>query len=144
MVPAPTFRDGVGELDLGITHRYAERLAMTWAPVVLVSRPMGQGEDMSSSERAGVLDVWRRHLSGGRLVAACWSDADIAHAQDSDVRALVMLQAATTTELVKQIEAAPMGAWVYSNPRYSHAMLTPELIVSSRVSGVKLSKVTTR
>lgn len=142
VLPAPTFRSHSGHLDHATTDRYAARLADTWIAHVIVSGPMGRGEHCTPAERASLLDAWLRHATPERLIATCWTPDDVQIAQSRRVRPLVMLRGRTEDELVDQLDAAPTHSWVYANPRYSGALLTPEQVSAAAVSGVKLSKVT--
>lgn len=141
VIPAPTFRKQ-GALDLDTTARYTNLLVTSAARYVLVNGPMGRGEDMNDWERAAPLAEWISRVPAQRIIAACWTGADLDEAQKQQVQQLVMLQAANESELARQIGAAPQGTWMYANPRYSGALVTPELARQHQVAGVKLSKVT--
>lgn len=142
VVPAPTFRLPDAAIDRDTTNRYARRIADTWARHIIVSGPMGWGECSTPGERAAILDLWLQHVEPARLIAACWDTEDVRIAQRQQVQPLVMLQAADEEDLSAQLGDAPSNSWMYANPRYSHALLTPELVAATPVDGVKLSKVT--
>lgn len=142
VVPAPTFRKPGQALDRETTVRYAGYLGpMPWAKHIIVNGPMGRGEVSTPGERALVLDIWLECVPSERLIAACWEPEDVRAAQARRVRPLVMLSADTDMQLAQQLHEAPVNAWVYANPRYSRVLLSGELAATSKVAGVKLSKV---
>lgn len=147
LIPVPALRNEDGLLDEDMTVRYASRMTTTWADRFIVSGPMGVGEQSTHEERTKQLDLWAKHVDKRRLVAACWSNADIEVALDRGVQPMIMIHANTQVELLRALESAPSRAIAYTNPRYSKATLNAEIIQKARAQGtlpaeVKLSKVT--
>src|SRR5699024_6612827 len=141
VVPAPTFQTSQESVDRETTVRYAAALAESWVPYVLVNGPMGRGEHLGDTQRATNLDLWVRTTSPRRIIAACWTDTDLADAHDRGGPPLVMLQATNERILDWELRQLPTETWIYANPRYS-ATLAPEDIAAYNVAGVKLSKIT--
>jgi dihydrodipicolinate synthase/N-acetylneuraminate lyase len=141
VLPAPTFWAVDGAINEDSTIGYARLIIDSWIPRVLLSGPMGYGEYATTADRTSTLDLWLRISSSDRLLAACWTNEDIAAAQVRDVQPLVMIQARTSEQLRGQLQGIPKGAWVYANPRYSAEGITPALVAEYDIGGVKLSKV---
>lgn len=139
IIPAATLRRTDGSLDLDGTARYAQRFASTWAPRAIIAGPMGRGSECTPDERSALLDRWCEHAATERLVLACWEREDLDRAEQCAVQPLVMLRAYSRDQLIDQINAAPPGAWLYANPRFSPISIFPERLPST-VAGVKMSK----
>src|SRR5699024_10805393 len=141
VVPVPTFRTEHEILDLDTTARYADLLSHQRFGYVLLNGPMGRGETSSEKDRSANIAVWQRYVPSHRIIAACWTATDITAAQEAGAQPLVMLQASTSTELERQLAVRAPGVWMYANPRYSSALITPDMAFRYRIAGVKLSKV---
>lgn len=146
-IPVPTFRHHDGTLDELAIKQYARHLATTEIDHVIVAGPMGLGETCTPEERTRLLDLWVTHFDRELVVSACWQANDVQEALQRGVRPLVMLQADTDADLLSSLGKVPAGGIAYANPRYSKAVLTPELLTAARGQGVlpsavKLSKVT--
>lgn len=145
-VPAPSFRREDGHLDMLTTQRYAEILASTWVRHVVVAGPMGLGERCTAAERAQLVRLWADVLGPHTVIAACWAQNETEAAHEMGVRALVMLCADDVPDLLRQLVKLPAGAIAYTNPRYSKAVLTGDIVATAlergRLDAVKLSKAT--
>lgn len=146
-VPVPTFRRATGEVDLTVTERYAEALRATWARTIVVAGPAGLGEDCTDAERADQRALWQQHSDRFDIVAACWTPQDFAASAEHGLRQLAMLRAGTGAELIDALIDLPTNTIAYANPRYSPALLAPDVLLAARqrgaaVSAVKFSKVT--
>jgi len=149
VVPARCPRDPAGNLDETAIAGYASRLSATWVDHILVSGSAADGESLDADQRARVLDVWLDAAPPGRLIAACWSLQDVTAALTRTVRPMIVLQDLPDQRAALQLLATlPVGAYVYSHPRYTTATLDPALAHAAASAGVlpagaKVSKVTT-
>jgi dihydrodipicolinate synthase/N-acetylneuraminate lyase len=145
-LPAPTFRHADGELDQVANARYAEHVAGTWITNIVVAGPMGAGENCTADQRAAVVDLWARHHPPEHLIVACWERHELDRTLRRGMRALVMLHCDTDRDLFRDLVDLPAEAIAYTNPRYSRAVLTADVIRQARnhggmPSGAKFSKV---
>ena len=77
VVPALTIRTSGGDLDEPGTARYARRAASTWVDGFIFSGTTARGYLMTEQERSSVLRVWLDHVAPERVIACCWSRADV-------------------------------------------------------------------
>lgn len=145
-VPAATFRRSDGALDLLTVERYASLLSSTWVRHVIVAGPMSLGERCNSAERRQLVEIWAKTIGQERVIAACWTRAEIDAALDRGTRVLAMLRAVDGADLIRQLRGLPPGVIAYTNRRYSSAVLTAETVALARadstLDAVKLSKAT--
>lgn len=147
VVPALTLRDAHGAVDSRATAEYASRAAATWADRFLLSGSTTRGWEGTTGDRAAVVDLWLDLAPTSRLVACCWSDADIAVATDREVTPMVVLRdLPDAAAVVLRLADLPREAYVYSHPALSSAVLGPDTCAYSRASGhlpagAKMAKV---
>jgi dihydrodipicolinate synthase/N-acetylneuraminate lyase len=149
VVPARCPRDPAGNLDEKAIAGYASQLSATWVDYILVSGSAGGGQNLDADQRGRVLDLWLDVAPPGRLIAACWSRQDVAAALTRTVQPMIVLQDLPDRRVALQLLASlPVGAYVYSHPRYTTITLDPVLAHSAASAGVlpagaKVSKVPT-
>ncbi len=147
IVPALALRTAGGRLDETATKRYAQRAALTWVDRFLLSGTTTQGSTLSEAERVAVLDLWRELVPSARLVAGCWSDADVANALQRGVAPLVVMRALPDRAAAERfLRLLPDRAHVYSHPAHSPMVLDAQLCAMARrvghlPAGAKVAKV---
>jgi len=147
VVPALTLRDGSGRLDEVATAAYAARAADTWIDRFILSGTTTQGQSMTLDERAAVLDLWLDVAPSARLLAGCWTDADIDQAQQRGVAPIVVMRDLADRAAARAfLRSLPAGAYVYSHPTHSPMTLDAELCAAAGEAGclpagAKLAKV---
>lgn len=149
VVPALALRTSEGCVDLRATADYARRGAATWVDRFILSGTTTRGRAMSVAERTAVLDLWLDSTASRRLLACCWSAADIEAAVERHVTPIVVMQGLDDRSVAASLlETLPPGSFVYSHPAHSRIVLDAGLCAQARVSGslpagAKLAKVTT-
>lgn len=147
VVPALTLRDERMRIDVQGIRRYAARAVATWVDRFILSGTTAGGSEMEPEERAAVVDLWLEHAAPTRLLACCWTDADVAHAEARGVAPLVVMQQIDSRAAAEAfLQSLPAGAFVYSHPAHSATVLDPELCAEAVRSGnlpvgAKLAKV---
>jgi dihydrodipicolinate synthase/N-acetylneuraminate lyase len=145
-IPALTFRQPGGSVDLSMTRRYAGRASATPVRYFLVSGTTGRGNQATVGERAQLLETWRLAAGPDRVLACCWEPDDLRAASDMGVRAMLVIQRQDSfDQLLTTLRAAPDGYWLYSHPRYSAPTIDPHAAAVRAADkpprGAKVSKV---
>jgi dihydrodipicolinate synthase/N-acetylneuraminate lyase len=149
VVPALTFRHPDGTLDTAETERYAQRAAATWVHVFILSGTTTSGHLSTVAERAATIDVWTKAVDPSRVVACCWTSADLTEAHRRDVPTMAVLRNLDTERhALDFLTSLPRQSYLFSHPEFSPATLTPSLCRAAAdagrlPSGAKTSKVTT-
>lgn len=89
VVPALTIRTPEGGLDEQGTAQYAMRAVSTWVDRFILSGSTARGYSMTERERLCVLRVWLDHADPARVLACCWSRADVDNAATQGVTPIV-------------------------------------------------------
>jgi hypothetical protein len=150
VVPALTIRTPEGSLDRQGTAQYARRAADTWTDRFILSGTTARGYSLTEQERLCVLRVWLDHTDPARLLACCWSRADVDNATTQRVTPLVVIPHLHNDDAALRFLASlPAGSFVYSHPGNSPTVFDAQLCSKARSSdclpvGAKLSKVSCR
>jgi dihydrodipicolinate synthase/N-acetylneuraminate lyase len=150
VVPALTIRTPGGSLDRLGTAQYARRAAKTWVDRFILSGTTARGYSMTEQERLCVLRVWLDHTDPARVLACCWSRADVDNAIAQRVTPLVVIPHLHNDDAALHFLASlPAGSFIYSHPGNSPTVFDAQLCSKARSSdclpvGAKLSKVSYR
>lgn len=150
VVPALTIRTPEGSLDRPGNAQYATRAASTWVDRFILSGTTARGYAMTERERLGVLLVWLDHTDPARVLACCWSRADIDNAAAQGVTPIVAIPHLHNDYAALRFFASlPAGSFIYSHPGNSPTVFDAQLCSKARSSGclpvgAKLSKVSHR
>lgn len=150
VVPVLTIRTPEGGLDRQGTARYARRAASTWVDRFILSGTTARGYSMTEQERLCVLRVWLDHTDPARVLACCWSRADVDNATAQRVTPLVVIPHLHDDDAALHFLASlPAGSFIYSHPGNSPTVFGAQLCSKARNSdclpvGAKLSKVSHR
>lgn len=136
-IPALSFRDDDGCLDMLATAAYAERAAATWISTFLLSGTTTQGESFSITERNEVLDLWLEVVPPERLFACCWGPSDLLAAVLRDITPVVVMRDLNSAQdVLAFFEMLPEGTYVYSNPLYTASTLDAGVLARAKAVGV--------
>jgi dihydrodipicolinate synthase/N-acetylneuraminate lyase len=133
--------------DFAGTRRYARAAAATWIDYFLLSGSTTQGHLLNATERARVLDLWLEAAEPTRLLACCWTPADIAHARDRGIAIIAPLQGPhDPRQTLAVLRTLPLNSFVYSHPVFGGAIFDAGLAAAARdenvlPAGGKLAKV---
>ena len=147
VIPALAFRTPGNELDLALTRTYAERAVGTWTDRFILSGSTALGDLLTPTERALILDVWSEVTERSRLVACCWCREDIEQAGQRKILPLVVMRHLhDRAQACSFFAGLPEGAFVYSNPKFTPAILDSALAAAAEQRGVlpagaKISKL---
>jgi hypothetical protein len=147
IIPALTFRTADGDLDETTTTRYAEKAAGTWLDYFILSGTTTEGDTFTADERAQVLDLWGKTTDAARLVACCWTRADIDAAIERGIRPMAVMRGLRDEdEAIAFFRSLPPGAFAYSHPRHTPTVLSAPVTTAVseagfRPSGAKISKL---
>ncbi len=150
VVPALTIRTPEGSLDEQGTAQYARRAARTWVDRFILSGTTARGYSMTEQERLGVLRVWLDHTDPARVLACCWSRADVDNAATQGVTPIVAIPHLHNDDAVLRFLASlPAGSFIYSHPGNSPTVFDAQLCSKARSNdclpvGAKLSKASHR
>jgi dihydrodipicolinate synthase/N-acetylneuraminate lyase len=150
VVPALTIRTPEGSLDRQGTAHYARRAASTWVDRFILSGTTARGYSMTEQERLCALRVWLDHTDPARVLACCWSRADVDNAIAQRVTPLVVIPHLHNDDAALHFLASlPAGSFIYSHPGNSPTVFDVQLCSKARSSdclpvGAKLSKVSCR
>jgi len=150
VVPALTIRTPEGSLDTQRTAQYSRRAASTWVDRFILSGTTTRGYSMTEQERVRVLRVWLDHTDPARVLACCWSRADVDNAVTQGVTPLVAIPHLHNDHAALRFFASlPIGSFIYSHPGNSPTVFNAQLCSKARGSdclpaGAKLSKVSHR
>ncbi len=146
VVPVLTIRTSDGGLDLPGTARYAQRAANTWVDRFILSGTTARGYLMTEQDRSSVVRVWLDHVEPVRVIACCWSRADVDNAAAQGVTAIAVIPHCHNDDSALRFFASlPAGSFVYSHPGNSPTVFDAQLCAKARTSGclpvgAKLSK----
>ncbi|MDQ2709208.1 MAG: hypothetical protein M3Z25_16940 [Actinomycetota bacterium] len=147
MVPVLTLTNRAGGVDRGACAAYAKRAGGTWLDGFLVSGSLGLGLARSVAERMSMLEVWLDNVPSVRLLACAWDRAEVEEILLFGVRPVAVLRGAEDDcAVLELLRSLPAGAYLYSHPQYSPAVLSPAVVEKARaegvlVAGAKVSKV---
>ncbi len=150
VVPALTIRTPEGNLDEQRTAQYARRAAGTWVDRFILSGTTARGYTMTEQERLCVLRRWLDHADPARVLACCWSRADVDNAAAQGVTPIVVMPHLHNDDATLRFLASlPAGSFIYSHPGNSPTVFDAQLCSKARSSGclpvgAKLSKVSHR
>lgn len=150
VVPALNIRTPEGSLDKQGTARYARRAASTWIDRFILSGTTARGYLMTEQERLGVLRVWLDHTDPARVLACCWSRADVDNSASQGVTPIVAIPHLDNDRAALRFLASlPAGSFIYSHPGNSPTVFDAQLCSKARSSdclpvGAKLSKASHR
>lgn len=150
VVPALTIRKPEGGLDKQGTGQYARRAASTWVDRFILSGTTARGYLMTEQERLCVVRVWLDHTDPARVLACCWSRADVDNAVEQGVTPIVVIPHLHNDDATLRFFAAlPAGSFIYSHPGNSPTVFDAQLCSKARSSdclpvGAKLSKASRR
>lgn len=146
VVPALTIRTFAGDLDKPGTARYAQRASSTWVDRFILSGTTARGYLMTEQDRSSTVRVWLDHVTPERVIACCWSRADVDNAAGHGVTPIVVIPHCHNDEAALSFFASlPPGSFVYSHPGNSPTVFDAQLCSKARTSGclpvgAKLSK----
>lgn len=147
IVPALTLTDTLGCIDEIASAKYARRAANSSFDRFLLSGSIGLGLGTPMRARLKTLEIWLDHVASDRLLACSWDAKESSEICRMGVRPMVVLQNAEDERRILRIMSdLPVGAWVYSHPQYSTAVLSAAVLRAARDEGVlpagaKVSKV---
>lgn len=147
VVPALTIRTSEGGIDEQGTAQYARRAASTWVDRFILSGTTARGYSMTEQERLCVLRVWLDHTEVARVLACCWSRADVDNAAAQGATPIVAMPHLHSDDATLRFLASlPAGSFIYSHPGNSPTVFDAQLCSKARSSdclpvGAKLSKV---
>lgn len=150
VVPALTIRTSGGDLDKPGTARYAQRAASTWVDRFILSGTTARGYLMTEQERSSVVRVWLDHVKPERVIACCWSRADVDNAVGQGVTPIVVIPHCHNDDAALRFFAwLPPGSFIYSHPENSPTIFDAQLCSKACSSGclpigAKLSKASHR
>ncbi len=150
VVPALTIRTPEGSLDKQGTAQYARQAARTWVDRFILSGTTARGYSMTEQERLCVLRMWLDHTDPARVLACCWSRADVDNAAAQGVTPIVVIPHLHNDDATLRFLASlPAGSFIYSHPGNSPTVFDAQLCSKARSSdclpvGAKLSKVSHR
>jgi dihydrodipicolinate synthase/N-acetylneuraminate lyase len=150
VVPALTIRTPDGDLDAPGTARYAQRAASTWVDRFILSGTTARGYLMTAQNRSSIVRVWLDHVAPERVIACCWSRADVDNAARHGVTPIVVIPHCHNDDAALRFLASlPPGSFVYSHPGNSPTVFDAQLCSQARDSGclpvgAKLSKASHR
>jgi dihydrodipicolinate synthase/N-acetylneuraminate lyase len=150
VVPALTIRTPEGSLDTQGTAQYARRAASTWVDRFILSGTTARGYSMTEQERLRVLRVWLDHTDPARVLACCWSRADVDNAATQGVTPIVVIpHLHNDYAALRFLASLPAGSFIYSHPGNSPTVFDAQLCSKARSSdclpvGAKLSKMSHR
>ncbi|MFR9774177.1 hypothetical protein [Nocardia sp. SC052] len=120
VVPAMHLVHPDGTLDLAATRHHATAAAAGWIDFFLINGSTTAGDELTSAERAAVLDAWLEAVDNRRLLACTWSSDDLATATDRHVTAMAVMKAATRSAAEQFLQALPGGSTIYSHPMFGY------------------------
>lgn len=146
VVPVLTIRTSDGDVDKPGTAQYAQRAASTWVDRFILSGTTARGYLMTEQDRSSVMRVWLDHVEPARVIACCWSRADVDNAATQGVTPIVVIPHCHNDEAALRFLASlPPGSFIYSHPGNSPTVFDAQLCSKARNSGclpvgAKLSK----
>ncbi|MDQ3761998.1 MAG: hypothetical protein M3460_09970 [Actinomycetota bacterium] len=147
VVPALTIRTLDGSLDTRGTARYAQRAVRTWVDRFILSGTTARGYLMTEQDRSCVLSVWLDYAEPARVLACCWSRADVDNVTAQGVTPIVAIPHCHNDEVALRFLASlPTGSFIYSHPGNSPTIFDAQFCSKARRSdclpvGAKLSKI---
>lgn len=149
VVPALVLRTSSGSIDFPATRLYAKRAVATWVDYFILSGSTTQGQLLTPTERASVLDMWLDITEPVRLLACCWQPDDFSHAADRGIAAMATMRNLDDHDsALNFLHTLPAGAYVYSHPMFGARVFDAELAAAARQAGLlpaggKLAKIST-
>lgn len=146
VVPALTIRTPDGDIDKPGTARYAQRAASTWVDRFILSGTTARGYLMTEQDRSSLVRAWLDHVEPARVIACCWSRADVDNAAAQGVTPIVVIPHCHNDDTALSFLASlPPGSFIYSHPGNSPTVFDAQLCSKARSSGclpvgAKLSK----
>lgn len=146
VVPALTIRTPRGDLDKPGGARYAQRAASTWVDRFILSGTTARGYLMTEQDRSSIVRVWLDHVEPERVIACCWSRADVDNAAGQGVTPIVVIPHCHNDDAALRFLASLQpGSFVYSHPGNSPTIFDAQLCSLARSRGclpvgAKLSK----
>jgi hypothetical protein len=108
---------GQDGLDLPATRRYAEQAGRSSVDYFLLNGSTTQGSETSIELRRTVIETWAEIVGAGRIIACCWSRADVdAAARPQVIPMAVMDGLRDEDEALTFLQSLPAGATIYSHP----------------------------
>ncbi|HET9257524.1 MAG TPA: hypothetical protein VFO16_20305 [Pseudonocardiaceae bacterium] len=146
VVPALTIRTPGGELDESGNARYAQRAARTWVDRFILSGTTARGYLMTVQDRSSLVRVWLDHVEPARLLACCWTRADVDNAVAHGVTPIAAIPHCHDDDTaLRFFGSLPPGSFIYSHPGNSPTIFDAALCAKASASGclpagAKLSK----
>lgn len=147
VVPAMNLLSEDG-LDLPATRRYAERAGRSSVDYFLLNGSTTQGHEMSIELRRAVIETWAGIVGASRIIACCWSRADLDTAARQQVVPMAVMDGLRDeAEVLTFLQTLPAGATIYSHPElFRGVRFTAEVARAAQESGClpfggKLAKI---
>ncbi|MFI2293214.1 hypothetical protein [Streptomyces niveus] len=139
---------GQAGLDLPRTRRYADRAGRSSVDYFLLNGSTTQGRETSIELRCAVIETWAGIVGAGRIIACCWSPADVEAAVRQQVIPMVVMDGLRDEDqALTFLQSLPAGATIYSHPElFSGVTFTAGLARAAREAGClpdggKLAKI---
>lgn len=96
----------------------AQRAASTWVDRFILSGTTACGCLMTERNRSSIVRVWLDHVAPERVIACCWSRADVDNAAEHGVTPIVVIPHCHDDDAALRFLASlPPGSFVYSHRR---------------------------
>ena len=148
-MPALHLQPASGRIDQHATRLYAERAAATWVDYFILSGSTTRGQQLTTTQRATVLDLCLDVASPERLLACCWEPDDLGHAAKRDITPMATMRNLRDQDhALAFLQALPASAYIYSHPIFGQQTFDVKLADVARRNGVmpaggKIAKLAT-